>query len=181
MAYHPGAGINYISNPLLTFKGAAMGVAEGMENSADNAKTFNQSSPIVGGYRRHEKIVADAGGDLLLQDASNNGFETIILDGSGSRADGAIKSWEWSWDGGVASGEFASVELPLGDFLVTLTVVDGDGDISTDEMLVSIVPLGKVRMIEVSSSGTYILEENGSVWVSGSNDEGQLGLSLIHI
>ncbi|MBA2321106.1 MAG: hypothetical protein H0V89_08120, partial [Deltaproteobacteria bacterium] len=73
---------------------------------------------------------ADAGSDACGVDGP------VTLDGSGSYLAGGIMSWEWSWDGGSASGEVVAAELPAGDTVVTL-VVGGPGGEARDTVWVS--------------------------------------------
>jgi hypothetical protein len=84
------------------------------------------------------KPVADAGGPNEA-DANYDQVATILLDGQASYdPDGTILSWEWNWDGGSASGETAEVEFSSGDYVVTLTVTDDDGNQHAAETTVTI-------------------------------------------
>lgn len=51
MAYAPGARIPYFSNPNITYQGQPIGLPEGDTNSADNARTINETAPTVIGFR----------------------------------------------------------------------------------------------------------------------------------
>lgn len=82
--------------------------------------------------------VANAGADVTITDANSEGVATISLDGSGSTdQDGAITSYQWSENNIViAHGIHASVNLPLGTHIITLTVTDNQASFDTDEVIV---------------------------------------------
>lgn len=52
MAYAPGTRVGYFSNPNVTFKGAATGVAIGQPNESSNAQTINNSAFTDANWRR---------------------------------------------------------------------------------------------------------------------------------
>ena len=83
--------------------------------------------------------IAAAGEDISVEDTDGSGFVQVTLDGSASSDDeGNIVSFEWTWDGGSASGMTVSQEFPVGEHEVTLTVTDGIGQTATDDILVSV-------------------------------------------
>jgi outer membrane autotransporter protein len=84
--------------------------------------------------------VANAGPDQSIDDSDANPGEDVTLDGSASTdADGVIVSYQWSLAGQpLATGVTATVRLPDGDNVVTLTTVDDDGTSATDTLQVSI-------------------------------------------
>ena len=47
MAYAPGTPINNYSNPNVMYMGVPTGIPDGQPNSADNARTINQTAPIA--------------------------------------------------------------------------------------------------------------------------------------
>jgi hypothetical protein len=47
MAYAPGQGIPYYSNPNVSYLGVPTGIPDGQANSADNARTLNNTSPTA--------------------------------------------------------------------------------------------------------------------------------------
>ncbi len=57
MAYPPGQRIRHFSNPLVLFDGVPTGVPEGSPNSADNARTVNQTAPLMAEYRPTAEVV----------------------------------------------------------------------------------------------------------------------------
>ena len=65
---------------------------------------------------------------------------TVSLDGTGSTdADGTIVSYQWTYTGGEASGETATIELTeAGTYAIVLTVTDNDGATATDTVTVTV-------------------------------------------
>lgn len=86
--------------------------------------------------------VANAGADqnIELQSCSGLTATTVTLDGSGSSdPDGDMLNYAWAWPGGNAEGNKPIIALPYGTTVVTLTVDDGKGGISTDTVSISVV------------------------------------------
>jgi len=92
--------------------------------------------------------VANAGEDQMVTDEDEDGFELIQLDGSLSTdSDGTIESYIWSLeDDFLASGANPSVNLPVGEYTITLTVEDNDGQTDTDEVVITV--MGNVVSID---------------------------------
>lgn len=176
MAYAPGERINYFSNPDIDFQGVSTGVAEG-ENAADNARTFNQSAPVVNRYREHIHLypVADAGGDRILEDLDGDGYQLVRFDASKSIVEIAA-SWEWSWSGGSASGPSVVFDLPLGQNQVTLKITDSEGFTSEDVVVIEIRPSSSVVGLEAGGRSSFYIKGSGFAFAFGSNDDSQLGL-----
>ena len=64
----------------------------------------------------------------------------VALDGGASSdADGDPLTFTWTGPFGTVSGTTASVELPAGTHVITLTVRDGRGGSSSDVLLVTVV------------------------------------------
>lgn len=84
--------------------------------------------------------VANAGPDRSVDDSDASPGEDVVLDGSASTdADGVIVSYQWSLGGQpLATGVTATVRLPDGDHLVTLTTVDDDGVAASDTVQISV-------------------------------------------
>jgi dienelactone hydrolase len=87
---------------------------------------------------------ANAGPDQTATDSDNNGNEVVTLDGSGSTdPDGSISSYIWTEGGSqIASGVAPSVSLSVGTHTITLTVTDNDGNIDTDDVIITVNPGG---------------------------------------
>ena len=89
-------------------------------------------------YTNHAPV-ADAGADqTVTADASCSAI--VRLDGGrSSDADGDPLTFAWTGPFGTVSGATASVSLPAGTHLVTLTVRDGRGGSSSDTLVVTVV------------------------------------------
>ena len=84
--------------------------------------------------------VADAGPDRTVTDSAKPGVETVNLVGTASYdPDGTIVSYQWLEDGQpIATGETATVNLPVGSHTITLRVTDDQLASSTDAVVVQI-------------------------------------------
>ena len=85
-------------------------------------------------------VLAIAGPDQAVHDNYSDGVEDVILDGTASYGHGAaIASYEWRI-GGVVVGTaaVATVPLPLGQHVATLTVTDGASRTSSDSVLITV-------------------------------------------
>ena len=84
--------------------------------------------------------VANAGANRTIADTDAGPGEDVVLDASASTdADGTIASYQWALNGQpLATGVTANVRLPDGDSLITLTVVDDDGNSATDDVQISV-------------------------------------------
>jgi hypothetical protein len=126
----------------------------------------------------NEPPAAAAGQDRTLVRTRDSGAD-VTLDGSGSSdPDGDALTYNWTWDGGTASGVSPTVSLPVGLTEITLTVSDGE---FTDSDTVSVRVLAdfKLRSSELltfadaNGSQVFVKLENATanIWFSGSNVE----------
>lgn len=84
-----------------------------------------------------ESLIAVAGADIAVVDTNRDGKESVTLDASACY--GAISSYEWFINGTrFATGVKPTIELPAGDYLVTLKVTDNNGKVATDDQTVEI-------------------------------------------
>jgi subtilisin family serine protease len=86
--------------------------------------------------------VANAGGDQTVADADGDGFESVLLDGSGSYdPDGSIVGWLWQRDDLILGSSREIVcDLEIGTHHLMLTVTDDDGALGTDDVTIAIAP-----------------------------------------
>ena len=94
----------------------------------------------IGAYESaNQPPVADAGADQTVT-AGGSCRAIVALDGGASSdADGDPLTFTWTGPFGTVSGTTASVELPAGIHVITLTVRDGRGASSSDVLLVTVV------------------------------------------
>ncbi len=86
--------------------------------------------------------IARAGADITIEDADNSGSEPVSVSGAASTdADGTITNFAWSLGPTIlASGPTpsATLTLPQGTSIVTLTVTDDLGAIGTDTITIEV-------------------------------------------
>jgi hypothetical protein len=82
--------------------------------------------------------VADAGSDQSFDCVIVS--QSVILDGSGSSdPDGDVLTYSWAGSFGTASGVNPSIALGAGSHSISLTVDDGNGGVSSDDVVVTVV------------------------------------------
>jgi peptidoglycan hydrolase-like protein with peptidoglycan-binding domain len=88
--------------------------------------------------------VANGGPDVTIEDADDNGWEFVHLDGSGSTdSDGSIAGYQWRKGALVFnSGALFNFAFVVGTHTLTLTVTDNQGSQNTDTVTVVITPSG---------------------------------------
>ena len=107
--------------------------------------------------------VADAGSDQTVECTSPSGAD-VTLDGSGSSdPDNATLTYTWREGGNVIAGPITNatsppVTLALGAHTIELTVDDGDGEISTDEVIVTVQDTTPptVTLTSPSNTGAFV-------------------------
>ena len=115
---------------------------------ANSVTTFT-SYADYGGKFENAAPVADAGGDIIVEDSDGNGLEIILLDGSASAdSDGTIVNYSWSLsDVQVAWGDDSlELEIPIGEHIAVLTVTDSDGATDSDTINISIESIYSTEM-----------------------------------
>jgi DNA-binding beta-propeller fold protein YncE len=113
----PGTGSGQFAFPA--------GVAVSACNTVYVADSANGRIEAFEGLGTKGEIVANAGPDQTIEQASVNGA-LVTLDGSASTEScGSSLTYEWSWAGGSASGPAPAVYLPAGRTTITLTARNG--------------------------------------------------------
>ena len=85
-------------------------------------------------------LKARAGQSQVLEDTDGNGKEQVVLDASeSSTKTGQIVTYKWSTSGiEIASGVQATVELPLGEHEIVLTVTTDSGETKTAKVIITV-------------------------------------------
>jgi O-glycosyl hydrolase len=136
--------------------------------AAQSITTFT-TSPENGGRFGNIGPVADAGADETYTDTDNNGYETVMLDGSGSTdPDDSVSIYTWS-EGGIqiASGKQPLVDIQTGVHYIFLTATDSDGATDLDSVTITVNMQSGVEEVHVwleAECGTV-----GSLWNTSSN------------
>ncbi|OVE76404.1 hypothetical protein BVX97_01050 [bacterium E08(2017)] len=99
--------------------------------------------------------LANAGADQAVEDADDNGSESVTLDGTGSTdSDGTIVSYSWTTGTTeIATGAAPVVTLPVGTNVVTLTVEDNDGLQDSDVVVITVNPFVAVNVPPAADAG----------------------------
>ncbi|MFC1610227.1 hypothetical protein ACFL6C_04665 [Myxococcota bacterium] len=144
----------------------------GFAGLAPDIGAFEAGSPPmefgVDAYR-NAPPTADPGPDRVVVDQDNNGIEQILLDGSASHdPDGYIATWSWSEAGtDLGSGESLTIDLAIGEHVVTLTVTDNLGDTHA----------ATTRIDVTSPTGDGHIPGDGHVANGGDADNGGPGIT----
>lgn len=97
-----------------------------------------QADMLLLHYRTNRSPEANAGPDQMV-DADAGCQSVVRLDGTGSGdPDDDPLSYLWTWPLGSASGPTPEIALPLGVHTVTLTVDDGYGGTSIDDVTITV-------------------------------------------
>ncbi len=129
--------------------------------------------------------VANAGQDRTVY-AGNNGYASVVLDGSGSYdPEGSSLQYNWTWNIGSqsysATGVKPTVLLPVGQRSIQLTVYDGTLYSNPDTVVITVLQnggdapvanAGQDRSVYAASSGA------ASVMLDGSSSYDPEGSSL---
>ncbi len=176
MAYAPGSLINQFSNPNIEYENTPTGIASG-EQSADNARSFNNVAAIVNGYRDHihKQPIAVAGNDITVEDWNGDGFQNVVLDASSSEYEFGDVSWSWTWPGGGSSEEVTTASFPIGQTSVTLTLTDAESVSDQDTITVTVTPPTPVSKIAAGYETSFFLKESGLLLGAGKTHSGALG------
>ena len=93
-----------------------------------------KGGPAINCTTSNQSPIAYTGPDKTLVDNDGDGRITVTLTSTGSfDPDGTITSYEWTaGDSLIATGADPSVDLPVGEHTVTLTVTDNEGASDND-------------------------------------------------
>lgn len=112
---------------------------------------LNTDVGIPGPPGTPEMLSADAGADQTIVDDDNSGLEPVTLDGTASSDDGTIVSYVWTENGGVLATEATlTIDLPVGNHEITLTVMDDDGNQDMDAVVITVEPPAAPAPLEFS-------------------------------
>lgn len=113
--------------------------------------------------------IANAGPDQTVP-VGPECLATVTCDGSGSSdPDGDPLTYTWTWDGGEATGETPTIQLPLGTTTITLVVNDGTADSELDTVDITVIDnaLPEVK-INIPQSGDAL--QDGVIFTAEATD-----------
>ena len=119
------SGLNQTANTSVSYGGHIVTVI------ADTGSIQSQDSELYIAYNPNVTNInptANAGEDLSLIDADDNGFESVTLNGSGTDSDGSITGYFWYADNKfLGRGQTFVTDLGIGVHQITLVTVDDQG------------------------------------------------------
>ncbi|MCK5905929.1 MAG: hypothetical protein KAG86_11625, partial [Gammaproteobacteria bacterium] len=134
-----------------------MKVIDDIGAAATDTVTINVNKPLE----------AKAGIDQIIVDINNDGFETVILNGSESIATGGtITAYKWFKAGNLlATGVQANIDLDVGIHQITLEVTDNNGKTATDEVTITINALEQIHSLLGEGSDQEVYSNGNKKWV----------------
>jgi uncharacterized repeat protein (TIGR01451 family) len=116
-----------------------------------------RTNGIVSLVKLNQPPVADAGPDQTVYIAPPTMTAKVTLDGSSSYdPDGDPLTYNWTWDGGSATGVNPTIEVPLGATTITLVVNDGNVDSEPDTIDITVRQIA-ARVPTLSHWGMVIM------------------------
>ena len=115
---------------------------------------------LVGPHLAHAVIA----GKYSAVDTDNDGYATVFVDGTPSHThdtDARLIQWIWKHNGQVVgNGEKTNITLPVGEQVVTLFVLDNNGDEASEVTTVSISPFGYPALSSIFPKGGNVTGNN---------------------
>ncbi|MEA5466341.1 nucleoside hydrolase-like domain-containing protein [Leptothoe sp. PORK10 BA2] len=120
---------------------------------------------------------ANAGADQTVTDTNGDGFERVVLDGTGSRnGNGPIVSYVWQEGSKIlatTNGGSISVNLAVGVHSITLVVKDSNGAIASDSVTITVRAGASTPQPTTGTLYRAINLNGGAVSVDGVAFEGK--------
>jgi len=130
---------------------------------------------FTGGYYNFDKVtitpdpglppVADAGDDMQKMDIDEDGTEQFNLNANNSSdPEGMPLIYRWSNNDSVFyESEYytAYVTLPIGIHTITLTVIDEDGNESSDQMTITVKTPNHIPPVAIAGPDIILIDEDG--------------------
>lgn len=146
------SGLNEINIRLIDY-GAWVGLNYRIDLTMVSVEDFGI---IVSDFAENSDPVANAGVDQTIDCAAIEGYQ-ITLDGSASTdEDNDDLSYTWSWDNGTLSGVSPSVTVPNGSYTFNLSVDDGNGGVSVDDVLITVIVDNEAPVFESFAEITQV-------------------------
>jgi hypothetical protein len=100
---------------------------------------YDTAMAILALWDENQAPAVSAGPDQVVDDADNNGEESVLLSGSANDVDGTVVGYTWSEDGRtLAITASATVMLGVGSHTLTFTAKDDIGWTGTDTVFITV-------------------------------------------
>jgi len=164
-----GPAVNYTFNNAGTFV-----VTLNVSDAAENWNTDTMTVTVIGMF----SPTADAGEDIMAAPNSN-----ITFDGSGSTDNVEIINYTWtfSYNGSEINlyGEISTFVFAIsGNYLITLDVRDGDGNLGTDELWVNVTGDADTEKPVCNAGADQAVEVGSQVTLDGSASTDNIGINV---
>lgn len=143
-----------------TSEGNIWAVGKNEYGQLGNGNTDYQPEPIVvlaSELVENVAPLANAGPDVIRFDHDQSGYSNVSLNGSESSDDWFIRSYIWTWEGGMKQGIEIDAQFDLGDTEVTLTVTDYEKLVNSDKILVTVADPSR-------HNKSHIVQADGKPW-----------------
>jgi Tol biopolymer transport system component len=104
--------------------------------------------------------VANAGADQTVECAGQGGTNVTLNGSASSDQDNDILTYTWTGQFGTVNGPTPTVALSMGLNTITLTVTDGKGGTSSDEVIVNVVDTTAPSIENVSANPSLLWPPN---------------------
>lgn len=136
------------------------------ETDIDGRPRIHGGRVDMGAYEFNHAPIADTGPDQTVY-AWFDGVAKVILDGTGSYDDDGDRFrylWSWTVDGNnfTATDPRPLIELPIGEYVIELTVNDGIDDSEPNEVVIIVIPPMETTMkltpqaLNINSQGKWV-------------------------
>jgi len=104
--------------------------------------------------------VANAGADQTIECAGQGGTNAILNGSASSDPDNDTLTYTWAGQFGTVNGPTPTVALSMGLNTITLTVTDGKGGTSSDEVIINVVDTTAPSIENVSTAPSLLWPPN---------------------
>jgi WD40 repeat protein len=132
---------------------------------------YSPSGYLTFAGANHDIVIqpnADAGSELSFIDSDASGSEPVMLDGSASTdPDGTIVGYSWTENYvEIATGITPTVDLPVGEHTITLTVTDNDGLTASDTVVITVQAAPTSTRVTANLQALYTFDEGSGLLIN---------------
>jgi hypothetical protein len=142
-----------------------------IENSSGQVSSYSFPAAeriVPVGWLMFPYPVSQTGPDQTLTDTDASGSEPVTLDGSASTdPDGTIVSYSWTEnDVEIATGITPTVDLPVGEHTITLTVTDDGGLTASDTVVITVQAASTSDRVTANLQALYTFDEGSGLLIN---------------